>query len=112
MRPGINLKVHAHRVRIEIDPSVDVLSFHYEHKDPGTFSLVQQFPLSQATDEDAIWEESSGRFVLASQKKPPSNTVGFRKSASGDTPELVSSVSHTRGELRRAAGDYIFWDDL
>jgi hypothetical protein len=111
MRPGINLKVHEHRVRIEVDPSVDILSFHYEHNDPGTFSLVQQFPLSQATDEEAIWDESSGRFVLASQKKPPSNTVVFGKS-SANTPEPVSSVSRTRGELRRAVGDYIFWDDL
>lgn len=111
MRPGINLKVREHRVRIEIDPTVDVLSFHYEHKNPGIFSLVQQFPLSQATDEDAIWDESSGRFVLASQKKPPSNTVLFGES-SANMPELVGSVSRTRGELLRAVGDYIFWDDL
>jgi hypothetical protein len=112
MRPRINLRVQEHRVRIEIDPSADVLSFHYEHNNPGIFSLVQEFPLSRAEQEDVVWDELTGRFVLVSKKKPPSSTAESRKMRNNESPAMANSIGRTHRESRRASGDYLFWSDL
>jgi len=111
MRREITLKIYGRRVRIEFDSALDVLSFQYQHQRRGKPSLVQEFPLSHATNHEAVWDRPSAHFIFVPRKKSPSSSIAFEEKRIDRRTELAP-VDNPRRVSGRASGDYVFWDDF